>query len=102
MGLPVVRLPAQRRYPRLLPPSPPACTPAGSYSAAVVSGFRRGAFTTAPTPACPPGTSPSFDRAAPADLAFDTNGRTPLLFANDGGLLRTADGGLVWKLTGWG
>lgn len=38
----------------------------------------------------------------PADVAFGTDHRTPLLVASDGGLQRTTDGGANWALTGGG
>jgi photosystem II stability/assembly factor-like uncharacterized protein len=44
----------------------------------------------------------TIDHADPSDVAFRSDGRTPLLLATDGGLHRTADGGASWTLTGGG
>lgn len=54
------------------------------------------------------GTSPSFsswtnltvDHADVSDLAFDVDGKIPLLLASDGGLHKTFDNGLTWVYTG--
>ncbi len=47
-------------------------------------------------------TTLSIDHSDPADIAFSTDSKTPLLLATDGGLHKSADGGLTWKLTGGG
>jgi photosystem II stability/assembly factor-like uncharacterized protein len=42
------------------------------------------------------------DHADPADLAFDSSGRIPILLATDGGVHRTRNRGASWTLTGGG
>ena len=43
---------------------------------------------------------PIVDHADPADIAFDSAGRLPILLATDGGLHETADNGASWTLAG--
>jgi len=48
-------------------------------------------------------TKTSIDHLDPSDVAFDaTEFKKPLLLASDGGVHRTTDNGLHWKLTGGG
>ena len=44
----------------------------------------------------------SIDHADCSDLAFKTDGTTPLLLTSDGGVSTTTDGGASWHLTGSG
>ena len=58
------------------------------------------------TPAGPVGsgtwTKLQSDHSDPADVAFDSAGRFPVLMASDGGVHRTANSGATWTLTGGG
>jgi hypothetical protein len=62
--------------------------------------LKRATVTHAATPAISAFTALNFDHCDPADLGFDTDGRTPVLLASDGGLHKTADGGANWTLAG--
>jgi hypothetical protein len=47
-------------------------------------------------------TTLNFGHCDPADIAFSTDHRTPLLLASDGGLSNTSDSGLNWSFVGGG
>ena len=62
--------------------------------------FRRATVTHGTNPAFSAWQSLSVDHCDHADVAFSSNGATPLLLASDGGLHKTADAGLTWRYTG--
>lgn len=62
--------------------------------------FQRAQVTHGATPSIAPWTALTVDHCDHADLGFDTDRRTPLLLATDGGLHKTTDGGLNWTFTG--
>lgn len=65
-------------------------------------GLERATVTDAANPTVSAWTSLNFDHCDPADLAFSTDNKTPLLLATDGGLHITNNKGSDWTYTGGG
>lgn len=65
--------------------------------------FQRATFNEGVTPTIVGGwTAMNMDHCDGSDLAFRTDGKTPLLFTSDGGVSTSADQGGHWTLTGAG
>jgi photosystem II stability/assembly factor-like uncharacterized protein len=62
--------------------------------------LQRATVTHGATPTISAFAALTMDHCDPADLGFDTDGRTPLLLASDGGLHKTTDGGAHWTFAG--
>ena len=64
--------------------------------------FQRAIVTHGATPSFSAWTAMNVDHCDATDVSFDTDGRTPLLLASDGGLHKTTDLGANWTLAGAG